>query len=281
MIKPGVEILLIASAHTPDGNPAATVDVGLRAGTIRKVLTVTGDRFDNLGVITDPTPFVTMPLVWERAFGGTDETGRCDTRNPVGIGWKKARSADPNVRSVVANITYAGDYENEPRAAGFGPIGRGWQPRLGLAGTFDDDWLENQWPLTPHDFDPRHNLAAPEDQQVESLPAGSEIATINMTPEGRWTFRLPQVLAPVHLVFSDRIEQHSFSHDTVILEPDLKRVTLRARLAITLVRGKPRLKRCVLGHVSEVWLSACQKGKAYLNPKGGDGTLTHLPLWST
>ncbi|MDI3337548.1 DUF2169 domain-containing protein [Defluviimonas aestuarii] len=276
--KPGCEVIVLGAAHAPGGKPAERVDVGLQAGPVRKVLTVTGDRATIAGGESAPVPFRTMPIVWERSFGGSLEDGDCEPRNPVGIGWKGARSADPRVRTDLANIAYKGD-ARATRPAGFGPVGRGWQPRLALAGTYDAAWLARQWPLPPTDFDPRHNLLAPPDQWADSLPPGTPVTLINMTPEGRWSFHLPRLAAPLHLIHADRVERIPLAPDTLILEPDLGRVTLKARHPIRLLRNVPRLTEIALGHVSPVWLNARRKGKTYVNPLGGDGTLSGEPVW--
>lgn len=276
--KPACEVIVLGNAHAPGGQPAASVDVGLQAGPIRKVLTVTGDRAVVAGGASAPQPFRRMPLNWERAYGGALDDGSCDPRNPAGIGWKDARSADPAILTDLPNIAYKGD-EGTVRPAGFAPVGRGWQPRLGLAGTYDDAWLASQWPLPPKDFDPRHNLSAPPDQWAEALPPGTAVTLVNMTPDGRWAFRLPALRAPLRLIYADRVDSAALTPDTVILEPEIRRVTLKARHAIRLIRNRPRLQEAVFGHVSPVWLNARRKGKTYLNPLGGDGTLTGEPDW--
>ncbi|UWR28257.1 DUF2169 domain-containing protein (plasmid) [Sulfitobacter sp. S223] len=278
--KPKVDVIVVGRAYAPDGKPAEHVDAGLAVGNLRKILRVTGDRLETMGGVSRPKPFLTMPLIWERAFGGTDDDGNIDLRNPVGIGWKGAKSADPEGRSDLPNIAYAGDDGPDPEPAGFGFVGRGWQPRLSLAGTYDEAWLADQWPLAPHDFNALHNLGAPPDQQFEKLPERSKVSLVNMTPDGRWNFSLPGLRLPAHLIYADRVETVTPMPDTVILEPELKRVTLKARIAVTLVRNTPRLRGIALGHVSPVWLNARRKGKAYFNPRGGDGTLDDVPVWA-
>ena len=74
-VKPGADIIVNGSVHAPRGQPAAEVQVGLRVGPIRKVLTVTGDRALAGGGYSAPRPFRTMPIVWERAYGGTPADG--------------------------------------------------------------------------------------------------------------------------------------------------------------------------------------------------------------
>ena len=281
--KPGVEVIVNGTAHAPGGRAAAEVQVGLKVGGIRKVLTVTGDRARAAGGYSAPQPFERMPIAWERAFGGTPPDGQAEMRNPVGIGYRGALSADPAVRSEAPNVTYAGEPANgpsdRPAPAGFGAVGRGWKPRIGFAGTYDQAWIDSQWPLPPRDFDPRHHLCAPADQQLPALAPGATVSLVNLTPDGRWDFRLPRIAAPLRLVFDDRVEDTAFAPDTVLIEPDLRRVTLKARLAFVTPRNVPKLREIVFGHVSPVWLNARRKRKAYLNPLGGDGTLRELQTW--
>ena len=283
-LKPGADIIVNGTANAPGGRAAAEVQVGLRVGPIRKVLTVTGDRALAGGGYSAPRPFRTMPIVWERAYGGTPADGSGDVRNPVGIGYRGAASADPEVRSEAPNVSYAGEEarapSDRPRPAGFGAVGRGWQPRIGFAGTYDQAWIDTQWPLPPRDFDPRHHLCAPADQQVPSLVPGMAFTLVNLTPDGRWQFRLPRIAAPLRLIFDDRVEETAFAPDTVLIEPDLRRVTLKARRAFVTRRNVPALRELVFGHVSPVWLNARRKRKLYLNPLGGDGTLRDLPTWA-
>jgi hypothetical protein len=279
------EVIVNGSAHAPGGVPAETVTVGFQIADLRKILQVTGDRVHHLGAYSAPTRFLRMPLTWERAFGGTTETGDRDQRNPVGIGYGGARSADPEARSEAANITrpdqVVASRDDRPDPVGFGSIGRGWQPRLALAGSYDKAWLDNQWPLPPFDFDPRHDQSAPADQQSAAIRSGVTATLINMTPEGRWEFRVPTLTAPVRLLRDRGAEEVAFTPDTVLIEPDLRRITLKARMSFITRRMAPKLREIIVGHVSPVFLNARRKDKVYLNPLGGDGTLQGVPVWAS
>ncbi|RWD60246.1 MAG: DUF2169 domain-containing protein [Mesorhizobium sp.] len=283
-VKPGAEVIVNGAAHAPNGKPVREMQVGLRVGSaIRKVLQVVGDRIYDSGAYSAPAPFRTMPIVYERAYGGTLEDLRTDQRNPVGVGFHNARSADPAVRTEAPNVMYPGEAQARPgeslRPAGFGTIGRGWQPRLAFAGTYDKAWLETQWPLAPKDFDTRHYMCGPADQQLAGIGGGEDITVIGMTASGRWDFRLPHITAPLRLIYDDRVEENAFKPDTVLIEPDLKRVTLKARLAVVIRRNVPALREIAFGHISPVWINAHRKRKLYLNLLGGDGTLRDRPAW--
>lgn len=281
--KPGADIIVNGTARVPNGKPVRQMQVGLKVGAIRKVLAVLGDRAYEAGGYSSPNPFTAIPIVYERAYGGTAADGTIERRNPVGVGYKQARSADATVNTEAPNVIYAGEpFQgplDRPKPAGFGTIGRGWLPRLPLAGTYDQTWLDTQWPLPPKDFDARYNLCAPVDQQLPSMPIGETVSLIGLTPEGRWDFRIPEIVAPIRLLYDDRAEDHPFRADTLIIEPDRKRITLKARLSIVTKRNAPALREIVFGHVSPGFLLARRKGKDYFSPQNGDGRLRDRPDW--
>ncbi len=280
--KPAAEVLVNGTAYAPSGKPVREMQVGLKIGAVRKTLHVIGDRIYDNGAYSTPHPFRSMPIVYERAYGGTTENGRVEMRNPVGVGFHNARSADPAVKTHAPNITYPGEpYLNpsdHPKPAGFGVVGRGWQPRIRYAGTYDRAWLETQWPLPPKDFDPHHHLCAPSDQRLPEIRGGEDVTLVGLTPEGFWHFRLPTVAAPIRLIFDDRVEEAAFRSDTVVIEPDARRLTLKARIAVVTRRNAPALREIVFGHVTPMFLTAARKGKEYTGI-GGDGTLPGKATW--
>lgn len=76
--------------------------VRLRVANIDKTLRISGDRGAlRLG---GPKPFGRMPVVYERAFGGTTEAGDVYLENPVGLGYKGAKPLDPTINTEAPNI---------------------------------------------------------------------------------------------------------------------------------------------------------------------------------
>jgi len=285
--KPKVDVLVIGHAYSTNGRPTPEVPVQLRVGDINKQLIVSGDRYWRGGAFgstpSKPEPFVAMPLIYERAYGGTDRKSsnpaehQCDVRNPVGVGFRKAISADPNVQTEVPNIEYVNQRvlssSDQVLPASFGVVGRGWQPRISLAGTYDDKWLNEQWPLLPSDFDPRHYQSAPLDQQSATIRGGEMVGLLNMTPNGIWTFRLPLLNIPLHYYYDDRVEEGTLRLDTVLIEPDQYKVTLTSRAIVKTIRNKGMLREIVLGHMSPGWLRAHAKRKNYFDSRGKGGVL--------
>lgn len=111
--------------------------------------------------------------------------------NPIGIGWIDAwfakaarckRVSAPQIIHPAEQLTPPGTL-NILQPAGFGIVSRAWQPRLAMAGTYDQAWLEKRHPYLPADFNFRYWNGAPEDQQVRSFLTGDETVTLfNMCP---------------------------------------------------------------------------------------------------
>lgn len=154
------ELTLDALCHPPQ--PTKTCDVAFALGGLRKGLRVSGDR--SWPNPTDTALFSTLPIRWERAFGGL-----ADPKNPLGRGldpWPTASGPVhylPNVEAPTALVQRA---EDRPPAAGFGAISPQWSPRRDFQGTRDQRWAMFRAPLPPEDFSPLFYQAAPSDQQL-------------------------------------------------------------------------------------------------------------------
>lgn len=231
--KVRTDVLVYGSAYSPGGRPATSVNVRLKLAKIDKTLRVQGDRRWQRGILgvglSSPEPFKQMPIVYERAFGGTDQKApdpkehQWEPRNPVGTGFatRKEHVVDelaPNVEDP--RFPYVDWRQGCP--AGFGPIARHWSPRVELAGTYDGEWENTRKPLLPSNFDERFYQCAPEDQQVKGFLKGSEAVELyNMTPDGFLSFRLPKVTLAMTTQFYDgTMSQHRADLHTVILYPD-------------------------------------------------------------
>ena len=102
-----------------------------------------------------PPAVCLMPVTYDLAFGGVDETdpdhASAYMRNPIGRGYGAARSAKRLMGQSLANTEDPRDPVLRPwgryAPMSFGPVGRGWQPRLALAGTYDQAWLDRGVPV--------------------------------------------------------------------------------------------------------------------------------------
>lgn len=282
--KPRVDLLVVGSAYAPRGRPTRSLVVELRAAEIHKRVRVRGDRRRIMGRLAWPAKrFTRMPVVFERAWGGTDARSKDPRKhralgtNPVGVGYRRAPSRDPAVRTQLPNLEPIGGFRRRPVCLGVVP--RAWQPRRDWAGSYDERWLAEQFPLPPKDFDPRHYQAAPADQQSRRLRGGDEVILRNLTPDGVWRFPLPSLDVPVHLLFEDRAESSQARLDTVFIDAEARQVTLVQRLALPTVRNAPPLRRIVLGHVSAGWLRSRVRKKTFRDTTGRDGALPHRAVY--
>jgi len=241
LAKPGTDVLLLGSAYSARGRPASQVGVTLNVGPIRKTIRVFGDRVWGstlLGArISEPRAFEKMPLIWERAFGGIDETDgpspqtHGEDRNPVGTGFRDRNSRRkpdgvplPNLedpKQLIALLT------DRPTPSGFGPICPHWQPRRSFAGTYDETWLRERAPYLPEDFDSRFFQLAPSDQTVPGyLKGGEPIEIQGASPVAQLRFNLPIYRPQVIYRLDNQAHVRSANLDTVLIEPDDSRLVM-------------------------------------------------------
>lgn len=236
LTKQTTDVVVAGHAHAPGGRAVHQIDVGMRVGSLYKVLRVFGNRAWGLLGPGDPQPFSMMPLVYERAFGGIDrqsnEPGKdWDWRNPVGCGFavSSAHLRGLPVPNVEASDRLISAWDDQPAPAGFGPVASHWQPRASLAGTYDANWEATRQPLLPDDCDDRFFQCAPQDQQTSQFLVGGEpVRLVGMNPRGQLDFVLPSMTLTLESRFSDaeRRAHEAPKLHTVIFEPDLPRVSL-------------------------------------------------------
>jgi len=238
--KISTDVLVHGHAHAPNGEPITQIDATIKVGPIRKTLRIYGNRRWDQGFaglrLSPPERFVQMPIVYERAFGGVDqsvenqENIQCEKRNPVGMGF--AVDARHLVGQLVPNIENAArliqGWDDRPQPAGFGPIPGHWLPRAKYAGTYDAAWVRDSHPLLPSDFDDRFYNCAPADQQCPRFLRGGEPVELQNLTSGGGALRLnlPRTSIGFRTHFGSRTAHHKATLHTVILEPDFPRISL-------------------------------------------------------
>lgn len=237
--KAGTDVLLNGHACAPSGRPAPQVDVLLKVGPVSKALRIFGDRYWRPGLLglklSDPEPFVKMPLDYEHAYGGPDRGApkdarpAWDERNPVGLGFavKSEHLAGQRAPNVEDPREPIGSWRDRPRPAGFGAVARHWLPRRAYGGTYDQAWEKERQPLLPLDFDDRYWRCAPADQQTpEPLKGGEPVELFNVRPDGPLRTTLPRVDLSLETRFRGSTETHRAALHTVLLEPDVPRLIM-------------------------------------------------------
>lgn len=229
--KPGTDVVVNGSAHAPHGRATTACSVRLKIADRDKVLEVVGDRTYARALTgqvspSSAVPFVTMPITYERAYGGYDDEDADPSKhtlfapNPIGIGVHKGALLLGKVAPNIALPSGGGKV-----AAGFGAVASHWHPRSTFAGTYDGAWIENRKPLLPQDWDPRVLLCAPADQQfIPHLNGGEIIELHGMTPSGAMRVTIPRA----DLTFKTRVrgsdKRTRGSLVSVVVEPDAQRV---------------------------------------------------------
>lgn len=276
--KPKCDVLLNGSAYAPGGQPTRRVTVFLQLGSWQKSFTVVGNRNWKKGWFgvsaTRPEPFTVMPISYGNAFGGTDTTHENPTKhkfvltNPIGRGFHHQLSAKLINGKPLPNTEEDGRAVNKPgrdyRPMAFGPVGRNWDPRYKLAGTYDQAWIDNTFPFLPPDFQEAYYQSAPVDQQVPYLRGGETVTLANLTREGVSKFTIPMVEMPI--VFfpkkGDKQETEGVI-DTLIIEPDQRRFMLTWRQSYPLKRNVFDVIQVVVGVMPKAWYRARELGKTY------------------
>jgi hypothetical protein len=261
-IKPRADVIVIGHAYAPHGEPVGQLDVTLEVDdVVSKSVCVYGNRKWEGGLMgfraSEPVGFVKMPLVYEKAFGGSDHTHDdpkrqgSELRNLVGIGFHK--NSDPKAidGSPLPNLEHPSNrikkWSDTPPPVSLGIVGRGWQPRIGFAGSYDEKWMAERLPFLPQDFEDRYFNSAADDQQVASLKGGETVRCTNMTASGSFSFVVPAVDLPVVYQFRDRQQPVQPMLDTLILEPDKPRVLLVWRASVPLGRKMNALRGVLVG----------------------------------
>ncbi|UCF63211.1 MAG: DUF2169 domain-containing protein [bacterium] len=176
--KPRADLLLVGKCHAPGKDPVKACRVTFRVGSKSRSLGIFGKRswkhdVMGLGTISEPRPFRTMELRYERSYGGNGYK-----KNPVGKGYE--RSLDtvgikgrylPNIEDPENLIESSGSH---PEPMGFGPLNRMWQLRHSKMGTYKGKYQKERWPWFPEDFDWSHFNAAPAEMQLEGYLRGDE-----------------------------------------------------------------------------------------------------------
>ncbi|SCY20812.1 DUF2169 family type VI secretion system accessory protein [Desulfoluna spongiiphila] len=240
--KRGTDIVLNGHAYAPHGRAVRKLDTALMVGAHMKHVRVYGDRVWHyrLGVVTKtpPVPFVKMPLVYERAFGGADTSpkkkkkqGHC-LENPVGTGFRTARTRKSLHGHPLPNLEWGTHpiqrWKDKPAPAGYGFIAPYWEPRASRSGTYDDEWERRRMPLLPEDFDPGfYNAGSSGFALAEWLKGDEPVALYNLHPDHeKLHFTLPGITMSSAFILDDQTYKPDVRLDTLLIEPDESRLSM-------------------------------------------------------
>lgn len=191
--KQGAEFVLAGDACAPTGQPLRGMKVGVRIGALRKELHVFGARQWIGSSPSEPEPFERLPLVWEHAYGGPGYEA-----NVAGLGHVALDTPAGRVHPL-PHIEYPTQPSVKPGSpiapAGLGALNPMAPQRKRFDGTYDDAWLQQDFPGTPRDIDWRYFCVASEDQwQPEPFAGDEPVELLHLHPEhSRLAARLPGI----------------------------------------------------------------------------------------
>lgn len=252
--KPGTDVLLIGHAWGPNGAQATETDVTVSVAERRKTVHVVGDRTWRDGTPSAPAPFQSMPLVWERAFGGvhkTEDRVFAEERNPIGCGFRGKRPAHefegqpvPNLEDPSAPLRSLGQ---TPPPACFAPVSPSWLPRRNFAGTYDANWQKRRAPYLPDDFDPRFlQCAAPELTFDRYLEGNEPVEIHGASSTGSIGFAIPTVRPIIEVLVEGASQEPWANLETLLIEPDENRASLTWRAALPCDRKVLKVEKVLI-----------------------------------
>jgi hypothetical protein len=245
--KLATDVALIGSA-VAHRSGTTKMEVGIRVGPCVARALVVGPRVLSGGRPTSPRPFDVVPLKWELAAGGNDETPTDqkdhghEARNPLGLGFRAQRSRLPVDGTLLPQIVVAEGNDVDP--VGFGYIGEGWLPRRQYAGTYDEVWQKTRMPILPLDFDERfHNRAAPGLVAPGHLRGGEPVEVVGCTPEGRLSFALPAELPVAVARIGEATQPVAVTLATVAVDCEAMQLRMSWRGSLRIHGKLPLFKR--------------------------------------
>lgn len=255
--KPGTDVIVNGDACAPHGRAVTELELLVRVGERSKLARVFGERVwiaaDDRVIASRPQPFVRIPVIWERAFGGREpgEDGRVESRNPVGVGLVDPRRGAaalhgqplPNIEDPRELLRGPG---HTPAPVGFGAIAPTWSPRVEWVGSYDARWREQRAPLLPEDFDARFFQVASSGLSFDPpLRGGEPVSLRGFDPDHELGFTLPRVELELSACVRGSTQPLAATLDTVLLEPSDRRFEMTWR-ASTIVAHTLALERVEL-----------------------------------
>lgn len=276
--KPQCDVIFDACAHAPGGKPVTDIEVGFNVGKLQKRLRVVGERrwskFVGVTTPTKPSPFVSMPLHYGYAFGGTrtyrqgwgsqrHELAEALRDNPDGRGWAGPKTAADVHDLPLPSLLPLGSDVRSPRAKStpiaLSAVARHWHVRAVHAGTYDEAWSTNVSPFLPEDFDDRFYQCAPPDQRMAYPTGGEEVVLMHMMAQRPLVkFRLPDLSRmKVQIMRTDHsVEVPRVVADTVYFQPDEQRFSVVWRCSVLVRRRVREFKHIAVGSVDPAWWMA-------------------------
>lgn len=236
-LRDGADLILLGNAYPPS-DTAGFVHVNLQAGEFAYGINVFGDRkwvrnpSEEALTPSDPVPFSSIPLVWERAYGGKARVDAGEmpfAANPAGRGFFIEESAAegqplPNLEDPDHPIQTWQD-QPDPRAPG--PYPKEWSLRAHRAAEFSTEGpVPRLIKLKPAYF----NNANPHLVLKPAPAPGEMISVTHVRPKGgACRFTVPDLSFHVYVQLQDRPYVFPSHLDSVIMLTEESRVVFGYR----------------------------------------------------
>lgn len=272
--KLSTDVVLNGTAYAPGGHPVQELTVTLMVNECRKDLYIVGDRTAQYcagadPLFSDPQPFTTMDIVYERAYGGvdiySDRKMHCIyARNHLGRGFAIQNSKEvvdnlqlPNIEDIEDRLTperlcvgHFMYWEKQPMPQGFGWFAKHWRPRCLLAGVmpadkkYEVELRQAYSTLIPAsqreiyaqtelpDMDFRFFNGASPGLSFPYLNGSEVIRTLHLTPEGPLYFQLPCEKPAIGLDIGQGVQELPAYLQTVMIRMEEREVDLVWRGAL-------------------------------------------------
>ena len=266
------EVILLGAACAPSGKPIDRRTVRLVVGDTKRELAVFGDRvWEGRGSgarVGRPEPFERMPLVWERAFGGTAEVlvdeesyvDIADPRNPRGAGIDVTRAAEEMCRAWKAPAGYPvlPSVRRLPNLEDPGALIQGWEdapePVCWATAPLGVDLhllreLAGYDPEAPPPMEvlarPRPRYACHPDLLLDVPAAGTPVVASGVRPlDEPFSFRIPNVRIWADHIVGRHRGTRELRLETLVLLPEERRFYMVLRHAFT-VPYRPEEERAM------------------------------------
>ncbi|MDH0868138.1 DUF2169 domain-containing protein [Mitsuaria sp. GD03876] len=274
--KPRCDVILDACAYSADGRPVTELLAGFELGPLRKQLRVDGARrWQRVAQdkpefkLSEPEPFTRVPLHFGFAFGGSrwyaqgqDRLCEAHLHNPAGAGFAGQRTVEQMHLQPAHQLEHPQQPVRQPgdpvAPQALSAIGRHWLPRRQHAGTYDEDWQRDVFPLLPLDFDEQFHQVAPVDQQMP-YPRGGEPVRLSHLLPGRpdVRFAMPRLsdLGVRIQRDNDALQELDVAADTVFLELEHGRFSVVWRASVPIRRHIREIKAVLVAPRSSLaWM---------------------------
>ncbi|HZF98431.1 MAG TPA: DUF2169 domain-containing protein [Pseudoxanthomonas sp.] len=158
----------------------------------------------------------------------------------------------PNIEAPGRPI---GSVRDDHPAVSFGPVGRAWPERIDYAGTYDQHWQDEIFPLLPLDFDERFFQCAPPDQQIDYPQGGEPVHFHNLHPSRQQiAFVLPSLDLPmVALDHHRKVHRMVPQVDTLSFDLEAGQFSIVWRARHPLRRGIQEIDTLAAGSLCKRW----------------------------